>query len=590
MKRLASSVIVLVLVACALASTIAAASAFWTDSGTLGLTTDYGATVRAVTPGGPAALAGIATGDRIRLDAVPFDQRRFVAGVGAPIAPGTPVDLVVVTNGAERSVHLTAFSEPLGSGDRWALLLTIASTFVFMIVGAFLIIARPSAPTWGFGLYCLIVLPPAIYPPPIASNSVALAVTFIYDVLQNIGVVGLVLFTLTFPRSFDLPWRTAIRRWLPALAIVLSAMTLFPDVKNVLLGQGASVENVILQLTFGVVFMLAIAILWDTYRRIEADERERMRWILIGFVLGLFASYIGNTIFFSTLLAVNPPFWAVNALVLLNVLLPLTVAHAVIRHRVLDINFVIGRALIFAVLTTLLTAVFALVDWFFGHVLEDFRLTRVLSAGISICFAFVFGRFEKAAENAIEALFFRKRHAAEVHVERSIHALPHSRSSAVIENAIVSDLAATLEIASAALFRRGTGDAFARTAAIGWSDADCAQLDDSDPLVLLMRAEVRPINVDEIPWKRIDVPAEGNAPRVAIPMLSHAELAGFVLYGVHPDGSELDPEEVALLERAVTAAGLAFDQLDAQRLRAENERLLATNADLVARLDEVRRR
>lgn len=589
MKRLASAAIVFVLVAFALGCTFVTGSAFLTDHGTLGITTDYDATVRAVAAGSPAARAGVAAGDRIRLDAMPFDERRFVAGVGSPIAPGSGVDLVVVTNGAQRNVHLTAVPAPLKPAERWTLLLVMASSLVFMIVGAFLIVMRPSAPTWGFGLYCIIVLPPALFPPPLASNALSIAATFVYDIVQNIGVAGLILFTLTFPHAFDAPWRRALRRWLPALVVVLSAMTLFPDVKNLVLGQGAEMENLALQAAFGVAFFIPVAILLDTYRRIAADERERVRWILIGFVLGLFANYVGNTIFFSTLLA-YPPAWLINGLVFLNVLLPLTVAHAVIRHRVLDINFVIGRALIFAILTSALAGVFGLLDWLFGHVLEDFRLTRVLSAAVSIGVAFVFGRLEKITERAVEATFFRKRHAAETHIERAIHALPHARSGAVIENAIVADAATTLEIASAALFRRGANAAFARTSELGWRDAECAVLDDSDPLVLLLRAETRPIDVDQIPWKCAGVPAGGGAPHVAIPMLSHAELAGFVLYGAHPDGSVLDPEEVTFLERLVTAAGLAFDQLDAQRLRAENERLTATNADLVARLDEVRRR
>jgi hypothetical protein len=96
----------------------------------------------------------------------------------------------------------------------------------------------------------------------------------------------------------------------------------------------------------------------------------------------------------------------------------------------------------------------------------------------------------------------------------------------------------------------------------------------------MLHAENRTIDVDELPWQRIDVPSEGREPHVAVPIRSHAELAGFVLYGGHSDGSSLDPDELGLLERLVTAAGLAFDQIDAQLLRAENERQAATIAEL----------
>ena len=591
MRRFASNAIVVVLVAYAIANLVSAASAFWSVPGTFGLTADYGATVRAVVPGGPADRAGIVAGDRIALGATPFDERRFVAGANEPVESGAIVDVRVLGHDAtaDRNVRLVAVAAPLQLTDRWTLLIVCCASLVFIVIGAALIVMRPSPATWGFGLYCLLVLPVAGIPLRLSSAASATAATLIYDIVQNFGVAGLLLFALEFPRSFATVWRERIRRALPALFVVLALLTLYPDVFNLFLGRGAQTENRILQVLFGVLCVLAIAILVDTYRRIAVDERERVRWVLIGFCFGLLTNYLGNTFLFSTLLAVNPPVWVVNALISLNVLLPLTVAHAVVRHRVLDINFVIGRALIFTVLTTALAGVFGILDWLFGSFLEDFRLTRVLAAAVSITVAFTFSRIEHRALKWVEAVFFRKRRAAAAHIERSIRALPHARTADVIDNAVVADVTSTLEIASAAVFRSSTGGGFLRMAAFGWAAGDCAALDDTDRLVLLMRSERRPLVVDEIPWSRTDVPAGGYAPYIAVPMLSHADLAGFIVYGAHPDGSRLDPDEVAELERLALAAGVAFGQLDAQQMRADNEALRASNADLLARLDEVRR-
>jgi len=115
----------------------------------------------------------------------------------------------------------------------------------------------------------------------------------------------------------------------------------------------------------------------------------------------------------------------------------LTVAHAVVRHRVLDIDFVIGRALVYAVLTTLLAGLFGLLDWLFGSTLEELRLSRLAEAAIAISIAFAFDFLHTRTERGVEAVFFRKRRAAEARIARLARDLPDARSLAVIERALV---------------------------------------------------------------------------------------------------------------------------------------------------------
>lgn len=589
MKRAVSNAVVLILIAYALLSLVSAASAFWSPPGTMGLTTDYGSSVRFVRPGSPADLAGIREGDELRIDRTPFDQRRYVAGVGAPIEPGTELDLYVVHGADLRHVRLIAVPAPLATADAFTLFISCLASVIFIVVGGGLILIRPNVTTWGFGLFCLLGLPVDSFQMRIPDARWALASTFCFDIVQNIGVAGLVMFTLEFPHPLHVPWRRAVRRWLPLLAVFMMALTLYPDVKNLVFGQPAQTENVVLQFTFGAVYLLTIVILIDTYRRIALDDRERVRWVIVGFAVGLVTNYIGNTLFFTAVFFTHPAAWLVNALLSLNVLLPLAVAHAVVRHRVLDFDFVIGRALIFAVLTTLLTVVFGLLDWLSGRFLEDFRLSHVLAAGISICVALTFGRLERFTSDAVEAMFFRKRRAAEAHIERSIAALPHARTDAVVLTELTTDAGATLEITSAAVFRIDAGGTFARTESVGWDAANCAVLDDSDPLVLMMRSEMRLIDTEELPWRRSDVPHANGRPHSVFPLRSHAELAGFVMYGGHRDGGTLDPDELGLLDRLVTAAGLALDQIAARKLREDNEEQQRTIVDLRARLDELRR-
>jgi hypothetical protein len=398
----------LLLVAYALLGVYAAASTFWQTPGSIGLVSDYGATVRAVIPDSPAARAGISARDRIRLNATPFEERRFVSGAGTNPPPGTIVDVAYSHDGVDRNARLTALAAPLTAPQGVALVFLCIASLIFITVGATLMLVRPGYATWGFGLYCLLTQPAAMYALPWPSAAAAFAATIFYDVIQNAGVVGLVLFALEFPRPLEVLWRARIRALLPALFIVLAAMTLYPDIANLVLARGAQHENRVLQGAFGAVYALAMFVLYDSYRRTEPDERERLRWVLLGFGLGLLASYIGTTLIFSTILASAPPLSVSLALTSLNVLLPLTVAHAVIRHRVLDIRLVIERTLVFVVLTTILATIFALLDYLFGTLLEDFRISRWIAAAISLGIAFSFKWLEEHATEALRTRVFHE--------------------------------------------------------------------------------------------------------------------------------------------------------------------------------------
>jgi hypothetical protein len=408
-RQLSVRAVVLLLVAYALLGVYAAALNFWQTPGSIGLVSDYGATVREVIPGGPAARAGIAAGDRIRLAAMPFAERRFASGAGTNPAPGMTIDVAYSHDGRDHNAQLIAVPAPLTATQLIALFFLSIASLIFIAVGTTLILIRPSAATWGFGLYCLLVSPAAMYAPPWPSAGAAFAATVFYDVIQNAGVAGLLLFVLEFPRPFDVPWRNRIRALLPALFIVLAAMTLYPDIANLLLTRGAQFENRVLQGTFGAVFVLAMIVLCDSYRRIEPAERERVRWVLLGFGAGLLGSFIGTTLIFSTILASAPPLSVTLALTSLNVLLPLAVAHAVIRHRVLDIRIIIERAFVFVVLTTALAALFGLLDYFFGTLLEDFRISRWIAAAVSLGIAFTFKWLEEHATSTLRAHVFRGR-------------------------------------------------------------------------------------------------------------------------------------------------------------------------------------
>ena len=128
-----------------------------------------------------------------------------------------------------------------------------------------------------------------------------------------------------------------------------------------------------------------------------------------------------------------------------------------------------------------------------------------------------------------------------------------------------------LDLTGAALYmRRDAG--FSLELCTGWNEQPAAAMSTSDPLVAFISAELGCVRVNDVP--AIQAPADRHdTPVLAIPLVFRRELAGFVLYGAHEDGADLDADEQRALVPLVNNAAVTYDHLEAQALREENRAL-----------------
>jgi hypothetical protein len=574
------------LVLWAVVSLCVSAMFLWTPQGTLGMTANYGGVVTTVAPGSPAAGAGVRAGDVIVLAGTPFESRPKLVGVTTPIAPGTVVPFRVAHGGIQRDVTLTAVYNPLGTPERFTMVIDLLSTVVFILVGTLLILLRPSLVTWGFGLYCLLINPviPAFSRFP--SATAHMVYVGIYDVIQNIGTVGLIVFALNFPRQFHRWSRTQLAAALVPLFVLLSAWTLWIDVAINILAIPVAKTNFALQLAFGVIDLLAIFLITSTYLNGPREDRPRLRWVLVGFYVGLVCTYAGTLLYYTA--SSSTPAWLDNLLIAMQVTLPIAVAYAVVRHRVIEIDFFFSRALVYAILTTVLVGVFAVSDWLFGQVLTNFRLSLLLDALISIAAALSFDRAHSFLESIVDRIVFRGRQLAIDRMTLACKTFKFMTSPATIDETMVREPHEALGVSTVALFRKD-GESYGRVTSSGWQPAECATLDRDDRLVTTHLATEGVLHLTEIPWSREDVPTGLAAPVLSIPLRAANVLTGFLLCSVKPHGEQLDPEELHLLVDFTKEGAIAYDQLEADALRRHAKELETQVMMLDARLQEARR-
>ncbi len=542
--------------------------ATWGLDGELGFQSDYDGNIKVVAPDSPASQAGIIAGDRIDLFRTPFDSRAYVAGSPARVPAGTHVTIWVNHRGVDRLVDLVPAHQNYPTIAKSNLINRTIAALIFVVVGGLLVLLRPSPMTWGFYLYCLGFSPGiafagfARFPSPTMHTINIIG----GDLLTAAGTVGILLFAIRFLCENPAPWRQNVERAIPVLFVVFGLLVAYPDVANLCFGWPAELAQRIMLTLQGAVFALSIVAVFQTYIHGQPQNRPRIQWVVAGLLVGIIGTYVGSVLAFSSELPFTTPRWFQSLLLVLNVTLPLTVAYAVVRHRVFEVSFVVSRAIVYAVLTFMIVSTFALIEWFVGQELAAARLALFIEIAAAVAISFWVNSLEKRVGKLVDGIFFRRRREAMQRIERDANAIHRAREQTTVDGYVVNEATSALALSSAALFRRNDNAAYERVLASGWPDNSVSSIDHDDKLVLTLESEWEPLRIAEIAWQHIGVPTGNVAPVLAVPLIARQALFAFVLYGAHSNGADVDPEEVQRLFRLCRAAQGTYDELQVEKM------------------------
>jgi hypothetical protein len=315
------------------------------------------------------------------------------------------------------------------------------------------------------------------------------------------------------------------------------------------------------------------AFLW-VYVRSDEAARQRLLWAIVGFVLMIVFELVGNFATETTPTLFPTRYLLGNAALMLAAFCPLALLYAVFRHRLLDISFVVNRALVYSALTALIVLVVGSVDWIAGKYLFESHAALVVEAGVTIGLGFVLQRIHGVLERAVDRVIFARRHAAEQHIERVIAGLAFARTHGAILRAVVEDPHLALELVSCAIFI-DDGKALTLECNFGWKLGETTKIERDDPLARLLLSERRVMGIAEAHWKADIVAHAPGSLDVAVPLFARNDLRGIALYGRHRNGTAIDPEERKLLHRLCEAAAVAYE---AVALAEAREELAATRS------------
>lgn len=230
---------------------------------------------------------------------------------------------------------------------------------------------------------------------------------FYYAAVLHIGLV--------FPKPLPIVLR---RRWLiPGLYVASHLMFLLAlgwlslQADNLIDWTGTWLSAFYL---VAVVFLLAtIPVVMLQYRGSQSgSERNKIRWAMFG---GLVSIGVGLAVGVLSPLFLGRQLLSLNLYGLLLLAFPVSLALAIWRHHLFDIQVVVRRTLIYGVLTALLTSVYVLIVVMLGRAFEaltggNSQLAVVVA---TLVIAALFSPLRRGVQDLIDRRFYRRRYDAE---------------------------------------------------------------------------------------------------------------------------------------------------------------------------------
>lgn len=530
-----------------------------------------GGVVSKVSPGGPAAQAGIKAGDRIDLAATSIDDRKHLYGAvyANSAQPGQPLPLTIDHNGTRRVVTLKSTVLERTLADNVTDIILILSQCSLVLIATWLVLVRPGVMTWAFYFYGvsntgLSTLVNAYLSVPLFATQFGAA-----SFLGGARPATFAIFALRFPRDALSGWKKSLEVALVLVAFALGLLGLFAGIGPTVLGKGTGGVNALVAIAGFFVYALGVAAFVSTYARATSDDRQRIKWIALGLVIGFGGSFGFDLIRWLAPALVSIPLY--NAMYSLNVFLPITLAYAIVRHRVIDVRFVISRAVVFGTLTTAIVALFGFIDWFFGRYLAAARFGTIVEIALAVGLGFWLDALHKHVDSFVDAVLFRRRHQAALRLRRLARALAQVGSTEGVAEAVVDHPVEAMGLASAALFLRDDAGGFVRVRSIGWRDSDLANIGEGDLLVAMLASEQQAIRLHDAGWHVKCLPDGAGTPVIAFPFSVRRQLKALALYGPHTSAEDLDPDEISVMAELALGAAEAFDHIEAEALRKTAE-------------------
>ena len=309
---------------------------------------------------------------------------------------------------------------------------------------------------------------------------------------------------------------------------------------------------------------LALAKLVIAYSRTNAIvQKNQFKYVIYSSLIGFLA---GATSFFPFIAVWLPP---IGAPLVYFYTLPIT--YAVARYRLMDVDVVIKKSLIYAsLLLLLLIPCYLVVIWAeqiaFGHINYTFSL---FTLALLMVVGFLFPKLRFRTEEALERALFRKRIDYRETLLRSSRDMVSIVELKALSENLVRTVGKSLEIGKVSLLlHNDVNGKFQLQASVGL-DLDQPEtifVSKDGPLVQLLQSRREPIVKEELEWvplgpgtpQTVEAMAKLGA-ELSLPIISKSKLIGILNLGYKENKTIYSNEDLELLSTLTNQAAIAIE-------------------------------
>ncbi len=535
--------------------------------------------VARVEPGSPADVAGLADGDVITaVDGVSTGHSQRCQQIMETAGVGRTLRLDLSRHGVD--IHTKLTYAPLPRGEALIYLSRSAISIIFLLLGVAVYLKRTDRLGLVFALLCSSFAVLLATPPPIRDLYLYTAHRALLSLAVALLPAFFVHFFLLFPEAKRTPpGRVLGVIYVPAvlLATVSIGLLVAGTFTSLALGRTAVlVINAASSVYFAACFIAgAVLFLVAYYRNRSSENRRRLRVALWGTVAGVLpiALVVVALNLHPTLKIPGERF-----IVFSIVLIPASFAYAIARHRVLDVQLLIRRSIVYSTLTAVFLAVFFLLITLFGTAVESItgRSGLLVSALSIFAIAVMANPLRNRLQVAVDQLLFKKRYDS----FRALKELGDALSTAMDPDALVmilvSRISTSLGIQKLAVYtRERTDDAYTLELRGGGPPGTLpAKLELTADAAAALESNGAPISLAELARMGdggTGAPVEESGLASAVPFLAWGKLRGLLL--LDADAARMPSHERELLTALAARAGTAIDNALLYREALERHRL-----------------
>jgi hypothetical protein len=386
---------------------------------------------------------------------------QFMSALLTPCAPSIHCFYLQITPYDQQIIRQTGLTRDFVA--TYEAVTGTASMLVFYAVATVIFLRRSSDRMALLCAYALVLFGGVVFNSAL-SETLAVQSTagfWMFGVLYTLAESGFIVFLLVFPNGHFAPrWS----RWLvPPIVAFWAYEFLSGHIYDQTFNPGT--------LMFFVMLLTPMAVQMYRYRRVSTlRERQQTKWVVFGSAIAL----IGFVIFVAAGNLIMPPdalqsniitvLVAQTGSAIFLLLVPISIAVAILRSRLYDIDVIINRALVYGSLTAILALLYvagvlgvqAIVNAFAQR--QSGEPSPVLIVVTTLAVAALFQPLRRRLQRVIDRRFYRRKYNAEQTLASFSATLRSETDLPQLTEQLVGVIAETMQPAHVSLWLRFTTD------------------------------------------------------------------------------------------------------------------------------------